>query len=249
VAILGFFVAQQLISIYEISWRVASVVMVFQGAVRTVIFPQISDWNANDNIERIESLLEQALIPSLLFAIPALAGGVLVGADMLSIIYGNEFRAGYIVLVIFLTEKIFRSVHLTLSPTLFAIDKPQFGYRGSIISIVANCILNLVLVPLLGISGAAIATTLSSIIGAGVNVIYLSKFVSIKIPMKSLQWMIGSSTIMIIAIVVIKIFWVIDGLIKLGLVVFIGVAVYSFCILGYTPIRTEIRKFIPILDR
>ena len=244
VAILGFFVTQQEIGVYEVAWRVAGVVMVIQGAVRTVIFPQISEWDASDDIQRIESLLERALVPPLLFAIPAVVGGIMVGADALAIIYGAEFSAGHLVLVIFLVEKVFRTIHLTLSPTLFAIDKPQLGYRGSIISIIANAAFNITLIPTFGIAGAAIATALSSIIGAGVNISYLSRFISIKFPMNEVQWMVGSSVVMSTVVVATEAILTIDGPIRLAAIVFAGIASYGICILGFTPIRSEIQRFI-----
>ena len=244
VAILGFFVAQQEIGIYEVAWRVAGILMVFQGAVRTVIFPQISEWDASDDTQRIESLLEQALVLPLLFAIPALLGGILVGADALAIIYGAEFRTGYFVLIIFLTEKIFRMIHLTLSPTLFAINEPKFGYRGSIISIISNIILNITLIPMFGITGAAVATALSSIIGAGVNIGYLSRFITIKFPRTEVQWMVGSSIVMSAIVVAIEGVFTVSGPIHLIAIVLIGVTSYMLCVLGFPPIRSEVQKFI-----
>ncbi|WP_254545821.1 oligosaccharide flippase family protein [Halomarina pelagica] len=244
VAILGLFVAQKDIGIYEVTWRVAGFVMIFQTAVRTVIFPQISQWNATDNTQQIESLLERALVPSLLFAIPALVGGILVGGNALSVIFGPRFSAGYLVLIIFLVEKIFRVIHLTLSPTLFAIDEPRFGYRGSAVAVVANIILNFTLIPEFGIIGAAIATATSSLLGAAVNIWYLTRFISIRLPVNDIRWMIVSSSVMALIVAIADAVIKVNGPILLGLVVSFGVVSYGICILVYTPIRSEVQRLV-----
>ena len=248
VAILGFFVGNSAIGAYEFAWRVAAFVMLFQSAVRTVIFPQISEWNAKGDTSRIEDLLERALILPLLIAVPALFGGLVLGRDILVIVFGTSLSAGATVLIIFLIEKIFRSVHLTLSPTLFAMNKPELGYRGSGGAIVANLMLNFALIPQFGVVGAAVATSLSSIIGAVISIMYLRRLISIRFPTRIIGWALFSSVLMSIAVFVLREGVKTNTFLSLGLAIAAGVCIYGLCTVAYAPIRIELQEIVQALS-
>ncbi|WP_080509813.1 polysaccharide biosynthesis C-terminal domain-containing protein [Haloarcula marismortui] len=99
-----------------------------------------------------------------------------------------------------MSEKILRSIHLIISPTLFAIDKPELGFRGSLAAILTNTLLNLALIPHFGIIGAAVATSVSALIAALVNIFYISDYIKISLPWDRLLWSTLASGIMAISV-------------------------------------------------
>lgn len=182
VAIIGFFLTQSDVGVYEIAWRVTTVVMLFSSSIAMTIFPQVSQWDAEDATGRIESLLSEAIAPALFVAIPAFFGVVLFSREILGLIFGAEYTAAWLVLVILMGEKVVQSVHVILGRSLQGIDRPDLAAKAGVISMMLNFVLNIGLIFAFGIIGAAVATALSFIVNSLLHAYYLSRFVTIQVP-------------------------------------------------------------------
>lgn len=243
VAILRLFVPVSLIGAYELAWRVASVSMMLTGAIRTSLFPQISRWHAEDRLDKIESAFYKWLQVPLYLTIPAFAGAVVLGEVALETVFGAEVAVAYPVLLVFMLEKILRSVQLVLGPSLFAMDKPQLGYRGSMVAIVVNLTLNLTLIPVFGVMGAAVATTLGAASAAFVAIMYVNRFVEIRVPWTRIAWSTAASVLMAGGVVLIQ--PLLDsGWTRVVFGVGTGIAFYLVLLLANEGIRLEMRGMI-----
>jgi len=243
VAILRLFVPVDLIGAYEIAWRVASVAMMLTEAIRTSLFPKISQWHAENAIAEIESAFEQWLQIPLYLTIPALAGSIVLGEAVLRTLFGAGTVVAYPVLVIFMIEKILRSVQLVLGPALFAMNKPNLGYRGSVVAIVTNLLLNLTLSPLFGILGAAFATTLSAATAAVVAITYVTRFVNIVVPWRRIAWCVVSASLMAGTVAAINPSLPSEPP-RVAISVTVGVTIYTVLLLAHEGIRLEMRGAI-----
>lgn len=243
VAILRLFVPVSMIGAYEIAWRVASVSLLLTEAIRTSLFPQISQWHARERLDEIEAAFRTWLPLPLYLTIPAFAGAVVLGRDVLGTLFGPVVVGAYPVLVVFMLEKILRSVQLILGPSLYAMDKPQLGYRGSVAAILANCLLNVALVPAFDLLGAAVATTLSAAIGAAVSIRYVSQFVPVRMPWLRLAWSGAAATVMAGGVTLL-LRVVSAGWLRVGVGVGVGVVVYGLLLLANDGIRLAVRDAI-----
>ncbi|WP_459192714.1 oligosaccharide flippase family protein [Halosimplex sp. J119] len=243
VAVLRLFVPVSMVGAYEIAWRVASVAMMLTEAIRTSLFPQISQWYAEDRLDEIESAFRQWLQIPLYMTIPAFAGAVVLGREVLGTLFGADVVLAYPVLIIFMAEKILRSVQLVLGPSLYAMNKPVLGYRGSVAAIVSNLVLNFALVPHFDIIGAAVATTLSAAIAAVVGITYVSRFVDIVVPWRRVAWSVVSAILMAATVLGVKPYFP-DGIPRVALGVATGVAVYFALLFANEGIRLELRGVI-----
>ncbi|KOX91479.1 polysaccharide biosynthesis C-terminal domain-containing protein [Haloarcula rubripromontorii] len=247
VAILRLFVPVSLVGVYEIAWRVAAVALLLTNAIRTSLFPQISRWHDRDQFERIEDAFRTWVQLSLYATIPAFAGAVVLGPDLLTTIFGSAAAAGYPVLVVFMLEKILRSVQLVIGPALYAMDAPQLGYRGSVVAISVNVALNLALIPSFGIRGAAVATTLSAASAAVVSIYYVRQFVRIPLPRKRIVWSAIAATLMAGTVaLVIRLFD--PGWLRLGVGLGVGVLSYAGLLLANSGIRIQLRQAMGSFD-
>lgn len=227
VAIIGFFLTQTEVGIYEVAWRVTAVVMLFSQPIATTIFPQVSQWKSNDAIDRIESMLPKAIMPPLFFAIPAFFGVAIFSREILGLVFGSEYTAGWLVLIILMGEKVIQSVHIILGRSLQGIDRPDLAAKAGIVAMFINLVLNIIFVVQYGIVGAAIATALSFVANSLLHAYYLSLFVPIRIPYAQ----IGGCTIaglgMAVTLSEVSSIIVISNLPRLALFILSGVAVYG----------------------
>jgi len=226
IAIIGLFLTQADVGVYEIAWRVTALVMLFSSSIGATIFPQVSQWDAEDSTERIESLLSEAIAPALFVAIPAFFGVILFSRDILGLVFGAEYTAGWLVLIILMGEKVVQSVHIILGRSLQGIDRPDLAAKASIISMVLNLFMNVILVFEYGIVGAAVATALSFIVNSVLHAYYLSMFVSIRVPYARIAGCIAASAGMAIVLYTIESTVEIGSLSILLLIIILGVGAY-----------------------
>lgn len=226
VAIIGLFLTQSDVGVYEIAWRVTAVVMLFSSSIATTIFPQVSKWDAGNASERIESLLSEAIAPALFVSIPAFLGAVMFSKEILGLVFGTEYTAGWLVLIILMGEKVVQSVHIILGRSLQGIDRPDLAAKAGMISLVLNFVLNVALVFEYGILGAAVATALSFTLNSFLHAYYLSGFISIQIPSTQIGGCVGASLGMVIILYIVKSAIEINSFLTLLVVIGLGMAVY-----------------------
>ncbi|GAA0668926.1 hypothetical protein GCM10009020_13500 [Natronoarchaeum mannanilyticum] len=240
VALLGLFLTQSDVSIYEVSWRVTAIVMLLGQSVATTIFPQVSKWDADGAHERIENLLPQAVAPVLLLVIPAFMGTIVLSQEILSVVFGSEYAVGQLVLIILMGEKVIQSVHIILGTALQGIDRPDLAARAAIIAIFLNLVLNIVLILQYGIVGAAVATGLSFIANSLLHAYYLSQFVNIRLPWQEIGATVVASIGMGSIVFMIKNYHTIDSLQSLLGIVITGMVVYALLAATLAPLRDVI---------
>jgi O-antigen/teichoic acid export membrane protein len=155
--------------VYGIGFRFSLLLSIVSGAVMTSSLPEISSHSADGNVEQIEKILTDAIIFSTLFAIPATVGMAVIAEPLIVTIYTHKFRDAAIIATIAVGIQVpdgFRSV---FSSTMNAIDRPDTTFRAGMILVVANGVLDLLLVPTVGVIGAVIA----SLIGISLATLYL----------------------------------------------------------------------------
>ncbi|MWG33053.1 oligosaccharide flippase family protein [Halomarina oriensis] len=196
VLVVGLLLTAADVAAYEIAWRVASVTTLLAGAIGVAIMPQTSAWDADGGSERIGRLVSAAFLPALVFVLPAVAGAVVVGEDLLRIAFGPEFTTASLVLVVLVAGKASEAIQLVVGRTLLGLDRPDLVARATALSLGLNLVLNVTLVLAFGLVGAAVATTLSFALGTALRMRYLGRFVPLSVPLADLAWCVGASLVM-----------------------------------------------------
>lgn len=195
VLILGFFVSSNLIGIYSIAWNIASFLTIMGSAIETTLFPEFSQLERNDNYTEISNLLEKSLQYTGIFTIPGLFGGLLLG-DRILRLYGDDFVMGAEVLVLLILSVLIYGYQKQLTGVLQGINRPDVDFKVNGTFILSNIILNVVLIPLLGWRGAAIATVLASSISLIHAYYVVNKILNVTVPFEEIGKQVGSSLVM-----------------------------------------------------
>jgi O-antigen/teichoic acid export membrane protein len=248
IAIIGYILTQSEVGVYEVAWRVAGIVMLFSNAIGTAIFPQVSQWDTDGASSRIENMLPNALIPVLYFVIPSLFGICVLSKDILQYIFGTEYAAGWIVLIILAVSKIILSIDRLFDQSLQAIDRPDLAAKASLIGILWNLLMNIVLISLFGIVGAAIATSSSLLVITTLHYYYLSDILQLELPYVTTFWYLMASSLMATSISIIKNVFIIRGVTDLFLIILLGLVLYIAITLALPTTRRQLLSIRRILS-
>lgn len=240
IAVIGFFLSQEYVSAYEVSWQVTLLVLLVSKSIGWSIFPQVSQWDADGEFDKIEWAVSKAIAFALFFSLPALIGGTLFASEILAFLFGPEYVFGAAVLAILLVEKVFQSFDDIIESTLRGLDRPDLAAITTVITAGINLVLNPVLVVTIGFVGAAIATTVVGIISAAFHTYYLSRLMTVDFPYRIVGWYALSSLVMGAILVGIRSAVSITGVGSLFAVIGIGAAIYGVLAVSIPRIRNEV---------
>ncbi|MDD1708188.1 MAG: flippase [Methanoregulaceae archaeon] len=224
--LIGYYLSNTDVGIYRIAYQMTGAALFISMALTSALFPRISRWNTDGDLLSIGSSLTRAVSFSLLLAIPVVAGGILLGDKLLYYLYGSDFVAGTPALVVLLIMQI-ASVFVSLQITcLNAMDYPKKSFVATSIAATINIGLNIVLIPLIGILGAAIATLLSVTFNAVISYFYLSRHLKITLERRSIQNIIIASFVMAVVVLIFRLITAIPSLWYLLAIIAAGALIY-----------------------
>lgn len=244
--VLSFFVGSGLIGIYEISWRIASVLMLLGNAIQRTLFPEISSLAADGNESKIRFFIDEGLFYAGLIAIPGFVGAIVLGPKILRI-YGSEFTAGASILVILVFARLLDAYGSFLLTAINGLDRPDLAFRVNGVFMASNLVLNVGLVYLFGWYGAAVATAVSGGLAAALAFYLLRGLVDeVKFPVIGMSKQILSSVTMAVVIVFGRDVVPITSMYHTVGYVFIGGGVYCLVILIVSErVRNKVRSLVP----
>ncbi|AQU80216.1 murein biosynthesis integral membrane protein MurJ [Planococcus faecalis] len=214
---------------------------IFVASLATVIFPIISKMAANNELLKLKKTVSKALIIISALVIPGAVGIMILAEPIVELIYG---RGAFDSLALSMTSSAlffyamgmigfgFREI---LSKVFYSLQDTKTPVINASIAVVINIILNIILSKYMGLSGLALATSLSSIICSLLLYKSLTKkigYLEVKYIYISFVKILAASILMGVAVKVTYFFLVsISGLIlSLVFSVIIGLVVYVIII-------------------
>lgn len=138
------------------------------------LLPAISEAKARQQQQTIHRFTDLSMRLTLLIALPA-AIGLIVIAEPLNIFVYKDNVGSMTIAVLALTT-IFSTMGVTTSGILQGIGKVNRPARNLLIGVLFKVIFNILLIPFMGITGAALASVLAYFIATTLNILAVSKY-------------------------------------------------------------------------
>jgi O-antigen/teichoic acid export membrane protein len=195
VLFLGFFVTNDAVGIYQVTWNVALTFWLVSNAISSNLFPEISHLSTRDRSERVRELLEAGLVYAGAIPLPGLVGAALLGRSVLSL-YGPEFVVAADLLVVVSLLSLVKSYEQQVLTALNSLDYPDLAFRVNVAFVVTNVVLNLLLIPPFELIGAAVATTIAVVVSLGYAWYHLDSLVGLQFPYGELGRQAAAAVVM-----------------------------------------------------
>ena len=164
VIMLGWWRTAEEIGYYSIGQRVIGILYTLPALLMSGIFPTLSRFVQQNEKEREKNLNEKSTAVIFLMAFPLIIGGIVLSQPIIKFIFGSAYlpaTPAFQILIACLFW-IFPSVFLSNLVLAHNQQKKVVIYMAS--SALGNIILNIILIPLWGIKGAAISTFITQAI-------------------------------------------------------------------------------------
>ncbi len=173
VIMLGMFRSEVDVGYYAIAVRVGTLTSFVLQAVNSIVAPKFSELFHSNQVEDLFYVAKKSAKLIFWTTTPVLLGFVIFGKDILGLVFGSEFALAYPALVILVLGEFVNSI--SGSTALFMnMTGNQKTFRNiMLLAAMINITLNLVLIPRLGIHGAAIAASSSLVVWNVTTLIYI----------------------------------------------------------------------------
>ena len=156
--ILGMFKSTEIVGIYGIATKLVLLVYFPMMAFAAVIPSLISSIHASGDLAELKKIVSESTRWILSMAMPIILILLIEGKYILRYFYGPEFEAGYVVLVILTLGQMIKAGAGLIGVLLQMTGEHKVYMKVNIILGIINIILNILLVPSYGMTGAAVAT-------------------------------------------------------------------------------------------
>ena len=167
--VIGYFLDIKAVGIYSAAYGLGSIVGFFWSPLSATLVPAITNLYENNRTQELKTHLKYSFKFYLMLAIPSVFGLSILSKSLLRTLATPEFVEGFVIVsIIALATVLFKSSFID-SDILILLKKTKvtawiYGFSASI-----NLLMNIILVPLIGISGAAISTLITFTIHLVIN--------------------------------------------------------------------------------
>ncbi|WP_255196508.1 flippase [Halorarius litoreus] len=241
VAIIGYLLTRTSVGIYEVTWRISAIAILFSKSYTATTFPVMSQWFEKRRFNEIQHLLTDSISYGALLTIPASCGVILLSTELIHFTFGKEYLPGATVLVILMINRLAESLQLTFRSGLQAIDRPDLAAKAALLGTCLNILLNIMLGMTFGLEGIAVGTLLSMVLGGVIlNFYYLNSHISVIMNKSEIGWILISSVGMSIIIETYLMFYSIESTLELITFIFCLTVIYLCLMYPHPSLRHKI---------
>lgn len=178
--------ALEQVGLYQAALPIATTLTVLSSGVITVLFPLFTELWQKQEKERVELYLHY--IYKYLFILTVLLISLLIffSNDLLVLMFGTNYSSAENALILLLVGIIF-SIYSSINlQSLSSFGNPKLVSKIVFTGAIFNIVFNFIFIRLWGISGAALATSLSYLLMSLLSWYYLKKYVAISVGIKKL---------------------------------------------------------------
>ncbi|MGO1751608.1 MAG: flippase [Psychroflexus sp.] len=177
--IMGIYEDTESVGIYNISLKVATLTTFTLQAINSILAPKIAKSYAADEEQNYKKLISFSTKLNFLITVAVMLI-IVIFHDFLLGIFGEEFKAGYIILFIFCAGQLVNSLSGSVGIIMQMIGKQKVYQNFVIIALFINLALTFILTPLYGGIGAAVSTVISMVFWNIGCAVYLKKKMNIR---------------------------------------------------------------------
>jgi O-antigen/teichoic acid export membrane protein len=200
-------------------------------SINMAIFPAVSA--SIRDFAKTRDYINESIRYSLIFILPIAAMIAATSESLVTLLYSDTYQPAYEALEILIVGISLLSLFSILATIISAAGKPHISMYLGIIIIIIDYLINVFIIPIWGMVGAAVATSLASAIGVAMAAFYVySRYGTLVSPFSAVRIMFASALIYLIL-----------SLTDLsGLYLLSGYLVMGLCYIGLLFVMSEIEE-------
>jgi O-antigen/teichoic acid export membrane protein len=223
--VIGFFLGTAFVGYYSPAYTLGDIISLFFAPLNFMLPPVLSKYYEEGNLKTVKTILSLSFKYFVVIAIPAAFGLSVMSNSILTVLSTSEIaQQGYIVTPFVAFSTLLFGVTLINSQILYLIKKTTIIANAWVIAAVFNLVLNIILIPYIGIIGAAATTSVAYLLLFAIISVYSFKFIKFNINLLFLIKCLFASFLMSFIPISLKP----TGLFEITIVIIISAVIYFF---------------------
>lgn len=194
---LGWIKGDAAVGIYTSSLKIINMLVMIVTSFSAILLPRIVFYIENKDYYNIELLVGKANRFIMMLAIPIIFGIIMISSDIVVLLLGNEFKESINILIILTPLILILGIANLTGTILLAYEREKITLLSTTLGAIINFIINLILIPKIGIYGATISTIIAEIVVTVIQIKYVKKYIKISINFKNTKCYILNSLLIL----------------------------------------------------
>ena len=182
IILIGIFLVPREVGYYAAAVSLSRFFWLIPASIQRITYPATSEYWSKGNIDALNNMINKSIKYTSIILV-SIGIAVFIFSDyIIAIFFKKEFVHSTLPLKILLIGTVIRgSIAQPIGASLTGIGRPDLILKLTLFMILTNGLLDIILIPGMGIIGAAIATSVSLSFGAIINLVLVRKYIDIKI--------------------------------------------------------------------
>ncbi|MBI2653364.1 flippase [Candidatus Woesearchaeota archaeon] len=181
---LTYFAGLEAVALYNIAFPTSKILMYLPNAIGNLILPLASELWTKKRKDLLKAGLEALYKYSMVIIVPLVFVMFSFSDLIIAVLFGSQYVPAQNAMRVLLVGVIFLTLYSINVYFVSGIGKPEIQTRIFYIAAVFNLIGNIILIPIIGIMGAALTTSASYLIMMTASLIEVRKFIDLHFPVK-----------------------------------------------------------------
>jgi O-antigen/teichoic acid export membrane protein len=156
-----YFLGLRSVGVYSAACSIGNLIQLFVSPLQLILLPELSKLFDENKMDEVRIYMSHSLRYFLLISIPAVFGLSALAKPLLGILTTEDFISGWVVIPITALSGLLAGIFQIFVNTMFLVKKTKATTYINIIAAVSNVLINLLLIPSVGIVGASLSTLIS----------------------------------------------------------------------------------------
>ena len=167
--ILGIFRSASELGLYSAAQRPVQLLYILPTLIASSIFPILSKFAHDKEDTKSKTILETSITSVILIALPLTMGGVILAKQIIPLVFGANYAGSILAFQLLITTTLLVFPGTIIGNTIFSYNLQKKLILTTGAGATVNVILDLLLIPMFGINGSAVATIVSQFTANGLN--------------------------------------------------------------------------------
>lgn len=181
---------------YTNASAIARLPLIVSMSVATSALPAASEAFSLQNHELLSTYIHQSYRYVIIIVLPLCVGTAVFANPLLGLLFGAEYTAGAVALQILVMGMLCFAIYTIASSISQGLGKPIIPMISLVLGVIIQALCSIILVPIWGIGGAALATTISTAFIMFVCIFYTHKISKVELAIKDFSKILFASLIM-----------------------------------------------------
>jgi len=179
--LLGFYMTEAEVGYYTTALIIIAGLRLPASAIQLITSPTIATYWGNNDIKAIELLINGVMKMTAIFMLPVVFIVGFFANDLTVLLFGESYAPTALLLQILLAGLLIGSIQTSVGGALASTSYVKVIFRIGMFTLLLSAISNIVIIPIYGMTGAAVAHSFITIISAIVNLVLVHRLVKVKI--------------------------------------------------------------------